>query len=118
MSPLAILHTALDIALSDGSTGERQQALSLVLAQVRDRFSPGEFRHALRQVWPAPLTEKSMGEEIVAEAMSEGLAAYRATGDATDLVKWVDRYLEGFNRPTRGGVETPGARVLVGRSSP
>ena len=89
------LHDALDMALSDDApTGDRQNALSLILAQIRDHFSPGEFRHALRQVWPEPLTDKSIGQEMVEEQMAAGLAAYRETGDARDLAEWTSRHLK------------------------
>lgn len=98
MTPYEALHRALDLALSDALTGDRQNALSLILAQIRDRFSPGEFRAALRQVWPEPLTYKSIGQEEVEERMSVALDQYRATGDATDLARWTAAYLEGSRR--------------------
>lgn len=99
MNAYEALHAALDLALGDAFTGDRQNALSLVLAQVRDRFSPGEFRCALRKVWPDPLTYKSIALEEVEERMAEGLKTYQATGDASALAKWAGRYLAG----SRGG---------------
>lgn len=92
------LHAALDLALSDAFTGDRQNALSLVLAQVRDRFSPGEFRHALHKVWPEPLTDRTTAQEIVDEKMAEGLDVLRETGDATLLAEWVSRHLDSVTK--------------------
>jgi len=97
------LHDAIDLALSDAFTGHRQQALSLVLAQVRDRFSPGEFRHALRKVWPEPLTERTTAQEIIDAKMAEGLEILRQTGDSTHLTKWVAHHLDSIPPETRDG---------------
>jgi len=97
------LHATLDLALSDAFTGDRQQALSLILAQVRERFSPGEFRHALRQVWPEPLTDRTVAQEMIDEKMEEGLEVLRQTGDPTLLTKWVANYLDSIPPETRDG---------------
>jgi len=92
------LHAALDLALSDAFTGDRQQALSLILAQVRDRFSPGEFQHALRKVWPEPLTERTTAQEIIDEKMAEGLDTLRETGDPSLLAEWVAHHLDNVTK--------------------
>lgn len=95
MTAREALHAALDMALSDAFTGHRQNALSIILAQVRECFSPGEFRAALRQVWPDPLTYKSIAQEEIEERMSAALDHYHATGEPHALAEWTARYLAG-----------------------
>lgn len=49
--------TALKLALDpDRSTGKRQEHLARVVVDLRDAFSPGEFRHVLRRHWQETLT--------------------------------------------------------------
>jgi len=91
-------HADLDLALSDAFTGDRQNALSRILGEVKGRFSPGEFQHALRKVWPEPLTERTTAQEIIDEKMAEGLEILRQTGDSTHLTKWVAHHLDSVTK--------------------
>jgi len=92
------VHEALDRALSDAFTGDRQKALGEVLAEVREHFSPGEFQHVLHMVWPEPLVERSLGQEIIDGKLAEGLAILQESGDTAVLMKWVGRYLEAVTK--------------------
>lgn len=88
------VHECLDLALSEEFTGTRQNALGPVFLALRDRFSAGEFKMALRMAWPEPLTEKSIGEEIADDLLRKALHHYQETGEAHELAEWATNYLK------------------------